>query len=141
MSSSIQVAEEIEPKAEDLPIDRPRKSGVVIRPGNREGAMALLDAMLAEGDPEEERETLEFLKQAINEHRAAVGARLPFEDSIGLIVRRVDPQSAKTLLSELDDFDEADQRETLEYLKQALNKTRAAQGARLIFPDEQIDLA
>ncbi len=80
MSSSIQIAEEAEVKADELPIDRPRKSGVVIRPGNREGAMALLDAMLAEGDPEEEHETLEFLKQAINEHRAAVGARLMFPD-------------------------------------------------------------
>ncbi|MGH9802241.1 MAG: hypothetical protein ACRD82_17905 [Blastocatellia bacterium] len=80
MNSAAPVIEAVETNAEDLPIDRPRKSGLVIRPGNREGAMELLDKLLSEGDPEEERETLEFLKQAINEHRAAVGARLMFPD-------------------------------------------------------------
>ncbi len=80
MNSAAQILE-VENHAEDLPIDRPRKSGLVIRPGNREGAIELLDRLLTEGDPEEERETLEFLKQAINEHRAAVGVRLMFPDA------------------------------------------------------------
>jgi hypothetical protein len=52
-----------------------------------------------------------------------------------LTIRRVDPETAKTLLSELDEFDGDEQRETLNYLKQALNETRAAEGARLIFPE------
>ncbi len=80
MNSAAPVIEPAEYNSEDLPIDRPRKSGLVIRPGNREGAINLLDQLLSEGDPEEERETLEFLKQAINEHRAVVGARLMFSD-------------------------------------------------------------
>lgn len=80
MNSTAPVSEHIVPNSEDLPIDRPRKSGLVIRPGNREGAINLLDQLLSEGDPEEERETLELLKQALNEHRAAVGARLMFPD-------------------------------------------------------------
>ena len=58
----------------------------------------------------------------------------------GLIVRRVEATAAKSLLSELDEFDETEQRETFELLKRALNETRASQGARLIFPDEQTDL-
>lgn len=63
------------------------------------------------------------------------------ERSNGLIVRKVSPDAAKSLLAELDKFDQAEQRETLAFLKTALNETRAAQGARLIFPDEQTDLA
>ncbi len=80
MSSSIQAAEEAEVQAEGLPIDRPRKSGTVIRRGNREAAMALLDSLLNEGDAEEQRETFLLLKQAIDEGRRARGERLLFED-------------------------------------------------------------
>jgi len=80
MNKPVPIAEETSFQNENLPIDRQRKSGLVVKPGNRDGAIALLDALLAEGDPEEERETLEFLKKAINEHRAAVGARVMFPD-------------------------------------------------------------
>ena len=65
------------------------------------------------------------------------GERLLFEGAAGLTIRRVDPETAKTLLSELDEFDGDEQRETLNYLKKALNETRASQGARLIFPDDE----
>jgi hypothetical protein len=58
----------------------------------------------------------------------------------GLTLRPVTPEDALTLLAELDDFDAAEQSETFEYLKEALNQTRAARGERLIFPDEQADL-
>lgn len=58
----------------------------------------------------------------------------------GLALRPVTPEAALTLLAELDDFDAAEQSETFEYLKEALNQTRAARGERLIFSDEQTDL-
>ena len=80
MSNSNYATEEAEIKAEDLPIDRPRKSGFVLKPIDKEAALAFLDSLLLEGDPEEDRETLDFLKRAVNEHRAAVGARLMFPD-------------------------------------------------------------
>lgn len=81
MNSTAPVLEKVvEDNAEDLPIDRPRKSGVIVRRGDREAAMELLDSLLVGGDPVEEQETLEFLKKAINEHRASVGARLMFPD-------------------------------------------------------------
>jgi hypothetical protein len=80
MNSTAPVLEKTQPTTEELPIDRPRKSGVIVRRGDREAAMALLDSLLVEGDQIEERETLEFLKKAINEHRASVGARLMFPD-------------------------------------------------------------
>jgi hypothetical protein len=55
----------------------------------------------------------------------------------GLILKKVAPELARTLLAELDQFDEAEQRETFEHLQRALNETRAAHGERLIFPNEQ----
>jgi hypothetical protein len=57
----------------------------------------------------------------------------------GLVLRPVMPEAALTLLAELDDFDANEQAETFEYLKKALNQSRAARGERLIFPDEQVD--
>jgi hypothetical protein len=61
--------------------------------------------------------------------------------SHGLIVRKVSSDAARSLLAELDEFDQSEQRDTLAFLKTALNETRAAQGARLIFLDEQTDPA
>ncbi len=76
-----------------------------------------------------------------NQNGRAENATPLIRRSSGLIVRKADPEAAKFLLAELDEFDEAEQRETLAFLKKALNETRATQGARLIFPDEQTDLA
>ena len=69
---------ELETKPVELPFDRLRQSGVVVRMGDPQAAMALLDQLLVETDPAEDRETFAFLKQAINQHRATVGARLMF---------------------------------------------------------------
>jgi hypothetical protein len=62
--------------ADDLPLDRPRQSGFILKPIDKDAALRMLDSFLTDSDPEEDRETLEFLAQAIDEHRAAVGARL-----------------------------------------------------------------
>lgn len=137
MNSTAPVLEKAQNNAEDLPIDRPRKSGFVLKPIDVDGAIAMLNSFYEDGDEEEQRETFEELRQALNEGRRKRGERLLFEGSVGLILRRPDRETAKTLLSELDEFDGDEQRETLAYLKKALNETRAAQGARLIFPDDK----
>ena len=46
---------ELETKPVDLPFDRPRQSGVVVRMGDPQAAMALLDQLLVESDPAEGR--------------------------------------------------------------------------------------
>lgn len=62
----------------DLPLDRPRQSGFMLKPIDKDAALQMLDSFLTDSDPEEDRETLEMLEKAINEHRAAVGARPMF---------------------------------------------------------------
>ncbi len=54
-------------------------SGLVLPPFNPVGAIAVLQSFF-EGDLEEQRETLEYLKRALNEDRAAGGERLLFPD-------------------------------------------------------------
>jgi hypothetical protein len=71
---------EINQPADDLPLDRPRQSGFVLKPIDKEAALRMLNSFLTDSDPEEDRETLKFLAQAIDEHRAALGARLMFPD-------------------------------------------------------------
>jgi len=70
---------ETEQVREELPIDRPRKSGFVLKPIDREAAITLLDSFLEE-DEEEQRETFVLLKQAIDDGRRARGERLLFEE-------------------------------------------------------------
>lgn len=70
---------ETEQAREELPIDRPRKSGFVLKSIDREVAMILLDSFLEE-DEEEQRETFALLKQAIDDGRRARGERLLFEE-------------------------------------------------------------
>ena len=64
---------------EDLPIDRPRKSGFVLKPIDVAAAAAALKSLYA-GDETEQRETLEYLRNALNETRAANGERVLFPD-------------------------------------------------------------
>ena len=74
----------LEPKTNEreiaaaLPVERPRASGFVIKPIDIAAAQATLDEFLRESDPEEDRATMGILIKAIDEHRAAVGARLMF---------------------------------------------------------------
>lgn len=77
MTTTVKLLEADQP-ADDLSLDRPRDSGFILKPIDKEAALQMLDSFLTDSDPEEDRETLEFLTQAINEHRAAVGARLMF---------------------------------------------------------------
>lgn len=64
---------------EDLPIDRPRKSGFVLKPIDVVAATAALKSLYAD-DETEQRETFEYLKRALNETRAANGERILFPD-------------------------------------------------------------
>ena len=76
MISTTKLHEVIQPT--NLPLDRPRQSGFTLKPVDKDAALRMLDSFLTDSDPQEDRETLEFLTQAINEHRAAIGARLMF---------------------------------------------------------------
>lgn len=63
--------------SDKLPIDRTRSSGFVLQKIDVPAALAVLDSFL-EGDEAEQRETFEFLKQALDETRAAQGERTLF---------------------------------------------------------------
>jgi hypothetical protein len=68
-------------QADQLPIDRERPSGFVLKPIDVPLALAALDSFLAGGhDEAEQRETFGYLKQALNETRAAQGERLLFQN-------------------------------------------------------------
>jgi hypothetical protein len=66
-------------QADRLPIDRERSSGFTLRPIDVPAALAALDSFLEEDQGEvEQRETFEYLQQALDENRAAQGERLLF---------------------------------------------------------------
>ncbi len=65
--------------AKDLPLDRPRQSGFVLKPVDVAAATAALKSLYAD-DENEQRETFEYLKDALNETRAANGERIIFPD-------------------------------------------------------------
>jgi hypothetical protein len=65
--------------SDKLPIDRPRSSGFVLQEIDVPAAQAVLDSFL-EGDEAEQRETFEYLKQALDQTRAAQGERLLFSN-------------------------------------------------------------
>ena len=67
------------PTSDELPIDRLRTSGFVLHKVDVPAALVVLDSFL-EGDEAEQRETLEYLKQALDETRAAQGERLLFSN-------------------------------------------------------------
>lgn len=56
-----------------------KAAGFVLPPFDPDKAIAALQA-LCEGDPEEQRETFEYLKRALNETRAANGEGPAFSD-------------------------------------------------------------
>jgi hypothetical protein len=58
---------------------KPSAYGAPLPPFDPERAIAALD-WLCQQDPEEQRETFEYLKRALNEERAAGGERLVFLD-------------------------------------------------------------
>lgn len=63
----------------DLPVERPRQSRFSLERIDVPAALAVLDSFLKE-DEGEQRDTFEFLKNALNETRAARGERLLFPD-------------------------------------------------------------
>lgn len=56
--------------------------------------------------------------------------------SAGFTIQPIEIEKALRVLDSLDEGDPEEQRETFEYLKRALDETRAANGERLLFPDE-----
>lgn len=79
MTQSATVAEQLRPVA-PTPAEQQNYSGIVLPPFDPEKAIAALQSFY-EGDPEEQRETFEHLKKALNEERAAGGERLLFFDN------------------------------------------------------------
>ena len=91
-------------------------------------------------------------KKALNETRAANGERLLFAEELsdspeselqptqtnayGAPLPPFDPKGAIAFLESLYEGDAEEQYETFDYLKRALNETRAANGERLLFLDE-----
>lgn len=65
--------------AEDLPLNRPRKSGFILQPINVAAATSALQSLYTD-DATEQRETFEYLRNALNETRAANGERILFPD-------------------------------------------------------------
>ena len=64
---------------ESLANGKQNGSGIVLPPFDPDRAIAALE-WLRQQDPDEQRETLEHLKRALNEERAAGGERLVFRD-------------------------------------------------------------
>lgn len=61
----------------DLPVDRPRPSGFVLKPIDVAAAAVALKSLHAD-DETEQRETFAYLSNALNETRAANGERVLF---------------------------------------------------------------
>ncbi|MDX2042009.1 MAG: hypothetical protein SF097_12205 [Acidobacteriota bacterium] len=78
MTQSATVAEQLQPVTL-ISAEQQNYSGIVLPPFDPEKAIAVLQSFY-EGDPEEQRETFEHLKKALNEERAAGGERLLFVD-------------------------------------------------------------
>lgn len=73
------VEKSVESSYQESQASQPGVYGVPLPPFDPEAAIAVLQSFY-EGDPEEQRETFEYLKQALNEERAAGGERLLFLD-------------------------------------------------------------
>lgn len=69
-------------------------------------------------------------------HRAADKLPIDRPRPSGFVLQKIDVPAALVVLDRFLEEDEAEQRETFEYLKRALNETRAAQGERPLFPNE-----
>lgn len=69
-------------------------------------------------------------------HRAPEELPIDRPRSSGFVLQKIDVPAALAVLDSFLEEDEAEQRETFEYLKHALDETRAAQGERLLFPHE-----
>ncbi len=54
----------------------------------------------------------------------------------GLVVRHVDSAQLNSLFTSLEKYDVNERAETFDYLKHALNETRASVGAEPIYSDE-----
>ncbi len=54
----------------------------------------------------------------------------------GLVIGPVDPGQVNTLFTSLEKYDVKERAETFDYLKHALNETRASVGAEPIYSDE-----
>jgi hypothetical protein len=101
---------------------------------DRDAAIAVLREFLDEGDEKQQRQTWRYLKEALDELRpegedlispyiAERGGRIP-QTAKDIDWSRWDPQRAIALLDRFMEEDEEEQRETLAYLKKALDEGR-----------------
>ena len=70
------------------------------------------------------------IEEAVGDELAELSRRT------GLVVRPLDAEAVDRLFAELEQFDPGERRETFDYLKRALNETRASLGAEPVYPDE-----
>ncbi len=70
-------------------------------------------------------------KQTFGDDLAELGQRT------GLVIRSIDSATLNKLFTELERYDSRERAETFDYLKRALNETRAFQGAELVYTDEK----
>lgn len=75
--ANLAVAESALVLVKDLPLERPRKSGFVLKPVDVAAATAALQSLYFD-DETEQRETFAYLRDALNETRAANNERLLF---------------------------------------------------------------
>ncbi len=101
-----------------------------------------LDEFNYEDNSEKQRETFEDLKRAEesvapngSEDQLTAPQPIHFK-AAGFVIQPINVEAALRALDSLCEGDPEEQRETFEYLKRALNETRAANGERLLFPDE-----
>ena len=69
-------------------------------------------------------------------HRAPDELPIDRPRSSGFVLEKIDVPSALAVLDSFLDQDEAEQRETFQYLKHALDETCMAHGERPLFPNE-----
>jgi hypothetical protein len=82
--------------------------------------------------------TMSKLENVLEEPATSAEAEPPQQQTnhYGAPLPPFDPEGAIAVLKSFYEGDAEEQRETFEYLKRALNETRAAGGERLLFPDE-----
>jgi hypothetical protein len=74
------------------------------------------------------------LKNLVSENRISVELA-NLSQKAGLIVRPVDSETIDTVFAQLANYDETERAETFDYLKHALNETRASLGAEPAFSE------
>jgi hypothetical protein len=75
------------------------------------------------------------MSDALTEERIA-GDLAELSRKTGLLIRPLDAEAMNKLFAELERYDAGERRATFEYLKRAMNETRASLGAEPVYTDE-----